>query len=220
MQVDLHVHSHYSYDSFQSPREILETASRRGLDAVAVTDHDSFESIPECRRLAKQFGVIYVPGCEIRTDEYDDLLVLFVDEPIQTTAFEEVIAEVERQDGLAVLPHPYRKFERVPDWALERVDAIEGFNARSTAEWNEQARRLGERHDFTMLGGSDAHMSWEIGRGRSAVQDDRISTREELRDAIARGAVSPEGSESPYYLSHGASVIMEKIKARTGYKDA
>jgi hypothetical protein len=46
MPVDLHTHSHYS-DGSDAPAEVVGAAISAGLSAVALTDHDTLEGIPE-----------------------------------------------------------------------------------------------------------------------------------------------------------------------------
>ncbi|MEJ2715829.1 MAG: PHP domain-containing protein [Deltaproteobacteria bacterium] len=62
--IDLHVHTNYS-DGTLSPRELLGCASERGLEALAVTDHDTVEGVPEALQEGKRVGVEVVPGVEI-----------------------------------------------------------------------------------------------------------------------------------------------------------
>jgi predicted metal-dependent phosphoesterase TrpH len=62
MSVDLHTHSHYS-DGSDSPTAVVIKAMSAGLTAVALTDHDTLEGIPEAVDAAGAIEV--VPGVEI-----------------------------------------------------------------------------------------------------------------------------------------------------------
>ncbi|NIA24790.1 MAG: PHP domain-containing protein [Gammaproteobacteria bacterium] len=64
MAVDLHTHSFFS-DGSDSPTDVVHGASEAGLTAVALTDHDTLEGIPEAHQAADQEGVELVPGVEI-----------------------------------------------------------------------------------------------------------------------------------------------------------
>jgi len=81
-RIDLHTHSTASDGTF-TPAELMRAAKAAGLSAVALTDHDTFEGLPEARAEAGALGVELVPGCELSL-EYADLpthlLALFVDE--------------------------------------------------------------------------------------------------------------------------------------------
>lgn len=81
-RIDLHTHSTASDGTF-SPTELMREAARAGLAAIALTDHDTFEGLPEARAEAEKLGLPLVPGCELSLD-YNGLpthlLALFVDE--------------------------------------------------------------------------------------------------------------------------------------------
>ena len=62
--VDLHVHSNASDGTF-SPSEVVRLAARTGLDAIALTDHDTTAGIAEASRAGVQYGVEVVPGIEV-----------------------------------------------------------------------------------------------------------------------------------------------------------
>lgn len=62
--VDLHIHTTAS-DGSESPRELFEMARQKGLVAIGFCDHDSIASVREGLALADEFGIEFVPGCEI-----------------------------------------------------------------------------------------------------------------------------------------------------------
>ncbi len=66
-KADLHVHTTFS-DGVLTPTEIVERAHEVGLDAVAITDHDSVAGVPEAAEAGRRLGVQVVPGVEINTD--------------------------------------------------------------------------------------------------------------------------------------------------------
>src|SRR6266480_661005 len=74
--IDLHTHTYYS-DGTLGPRELLELARERGLDAVALTDHDTTAGLPEARQAAALVGVELVPGVEFSAEyEHASLHIL------------------------------------------------------------------------------------------------------------------------------------------------
>ncbi len=81
-RIDLHTHSTAS-DGTLTPAELMRAAKEAGLAAIALTDHDTFDGLPEARAEAAVQGVELVPGCELSLD-YNGLpthlLALFVDE--------------------------------------------------------------------------------------------------------------------------------------------
>ena len=61
---DLHNHSTRS-DGLLSPTQLIELAARTGVDAIALTDHDTTEGLAEALDSAKRSRVGFVPGVEI-----------------------------------------------------------------------------------------------------------------------------------------------------------
>ncbi|MDQ7784562.1 MAG: PHP domain-containing protein [Desulfomonilaceae bacterium] len=62
--IDLHVHTTMS-DGTVSPRDVVRLASRKGLRAIAITDHDTVAGIPEAQDEGRSAGVEVVAGVEI-----------------------------------------------------------------------------------------------------------------------------------------------------------
>lgn len=65
--IDLHCHSTFSDGTF-SPEEIIETAEKIGLFAVALTDHDTVSGIERALDAAAGKNVRFVPGIEISAE--------------------------------------------------------------------------------------------------------------------------------------------------------
>lgn len=64
--IDLHVHSVFSDGTF-TPRQMVELARERGLDTVALTDHDTVNGLDEAFSAGDELGVEIVPGIEFST---------------------------------------------------------------------------------------------------------------------------------------------------------
>lgn len=81
-RVDLHLHTCLSpCGSLEmSPQQIVETALERGLDAIAVTDHNSTLQCPEIRALGKEYGLVVFAGAEVTTREEAHCVALFADD--------------------------------------------------------------------------------------------------------------------------------------------
>ena len=62
--VDLHLHTRYS-DGSWTPAELCRAAADRQLAAIAVTDHDTLDGIPETLAAGQQHGVEVLPAAEI-----------------------------------------------------------------------------------------------------------------------------------------------------------
>jgi predicted metal-dependent phosphoesterase TrpH len=65
--IDLHAHSNRSDGTF-TPRELVRVAADRGLDVVALTDHDTTEGLDEAAAVGREMGVEVVPGVELSAE--------------------------------------------------------------------------------------------------------------------------------------------------------
>src|ERR1700693_552422 len=83
MRIDLHSHSSVS-DGLDSPAALVGKMRDAGIDAFALTDHDTLQGLPEARVEAGKAGIELIPGAEVSADFQgrDDvhILALFVDE--------------------------------------------------------------------------------------------------------------------------------------------
>lgn len=64
--IDLHSHTNES-DGTLTPAELVETALNTGLDALAITDHDTFAGYDQAAPLARERGLDLVCGIELNT---------------------------------------------------------------------------------------------------------------------------------------------------------
>lgn len=79
LSYDLHIHSCLSPcgDDDMTPANIVGMAAVMGLEAIAVTDHNSCKNCPAVLAAAEEYGIIAVPGMEINTSEEVHAVCLF-----------------------------------------------------------------------------------------------------------------------------------------------
>jgi len=79
--VDLHIHSCLSPcgDELMTPNNIVGMAYLKGLDAIAVCDHNSAGNLAAVKAVADMMGVLLLPGIELNTREEVHLLCYFAD---------------------------------------------------------------------------------------------------------------------------------------------
>lgn len=78
---DLHVHTNISDGTF-TPEKVVEYAKMQGLDAIAITDHDTCAAIAPAARAAKGPGLEIIPGVELTAELDEDeihILGYFID---------------------------------------------------------------------------------------------------------------------------------------------
>ena len=67
-RADLHTHSNFS-DGLLTPARLVDLAASRGVQILALTDHDSTEGVPEAMEAAARHpGFSLIPGVEMSTD--------------------------------------------------------------------------------------------------------------------------------------------------------
>jgi len=218
LSCDLHIHTSFSKDGESSVEEILKRAQEVGLDAVAITDHDTVEGAK--RALACTSSVIVIPGIEVSTKQ-GHLLVLGVTEVIPPGL--DVAATIEiarRMGGLSILPHPYHHWRH--GVALRRkagmmmVDAVEVFNSRYiVGSANRKAAKVARRLGKPCVGGSDAHNAKYVGFGRTLVYAE--PSVPSILQAIRDGHVMCGGKKTPLrtYTRQSIFNTWRKIKRFT-----
>jgi len=180
LRVDPHVHTMRSGHSSLKPSTIAKVARRRGIGAVAITDHDDIRSAVE---LSKEFPTIV--GEEISSDQ-GDVIGLFLSEHVPRDSAMEVMDRIRSQGGLVVIPHPFdslRKEAVMSEEICAKADIIEVFNSRVVRGGdNDLARAFAKARSLPEIVGSDAHTSLEV--GRAWVELDSIDTPEDFMRSL------------------------------------
>ncbi len=198
LKIDLHVHTFYSKDSLISLDDIIRYSLLRGLDGVAVTDHDTAEG---ALKICKCEDLIIIPGVEVTTT-LGHILGLNISTSIpKGLTPEEAIDLIHEDGGIAVSAHPYGLFKGGLGSHLHKnnydVDAVEVINSSSfpfslSTSLN---RRLAERLSLPQTAGSDSHIPETIGLAYTII--DSEMDVESIVDAIRKGSVTPYGRGMP-----------------------
>ncbi|MBZ0301793.1 MAG: PHP domain-containing protein, partial [Anaerolineae bacterium] len=173
-QVDLHSHTLWSKDSLSQFETIIRVCQRRGIDRIAITDHNTADGALALQRMAPELVIV---GEEIMTTE-GEILAYFVRESIPAgLSPEETIRNLRDQGAVISVSHPFDRL-RKGAWQeanlqriITQVDAIEIFNARCIfAEDNEKALAFAQEHQVLGTAGSDAHIRPEYGQARTVLR--------------------------------------------------
>jgi predicted metal-dependent phosphoesterase TrpH/glycosyltransferase involved in cell wall biosynthesis len=176
VHVDLHMHTNHSPDCATPVRTLLETAKARGLDAIAVTDHNVISGALEARERAN--GIKVIVAEEVKTADQGEVIGLFIEEHIpRGMTLQDTIAEIRRQGGLVYVPHPFDRLHAVPDYehllqVVEDIDALEVFNPRvAISAFNEEAERFAAKYRLAAGAGSDSHVAQGLGSVKIRMRD-------------------------------------------------
>jgi glycosyltransferase involved in cell wall biosynthesis len=173
---DLHMHTDHSPDCATPVDVLLETAKRRGLGAIAVTDHNEISGALEARDRAD--GIKVIVSEEIKTAHEGEVIGLFIESKIpRGMSMQETIEAIHDQGGLAYVPHPFDRLHSVPDYehllkVVESIDVLEVFNARvAVSAFNEEAVRFAAKYRVVVGAGSDSHVPQGLGSVKIRMRD-------------------------------------------------
>ena len=197
IRIDLHLHTSASFDCLSAPERVLEQARERGLDRIAITDHNELRAALAMKQRHPDRIVV---GEEVRTAEGVDVIGFFLTALIpKGTPARETCTRIHDQGGVVYVPHPFAAGKggggRILEQIADLIDAVEGFNGRlHDPALNQRAVAWARAHDKPLGAGSDAHTLDEVGRTfveLPAFTDDATSFLAALRAGTLHGATAP-----------------------------
>ena len=217
MKIDLHVHTIYSPDSLITPEQLVFFARKRGLDGVAVTDHDRLDS---ALRISKETDFLIVPGIEISSLD-GHIVGLNVQEVVpKGLSSEETVDRIHDAGGIAIACHPIAFFKgSLGRHTNSKFDAVEVINSSvvpfrySVKRSQELASRLG----IARVAGTDAHYAPEIGCAYTLVDAEPHAL--DIVNAIKNGKCQPFGRAIPLNLrlKREVSIFLKRPKFEKTY---
>ena len=205
INIDLHTHTFFSGDGVSSPEELIAAAKAKGLNGVAITDHNTCDAINYLidKGLMRMDGsavdnFLVVPGVEVTTAE-GHLLCIGATLPfLKGKPALDVCHMIHERGGLAIPPHPYDLFRAGIRFAtLETlpVDALEVFNAATTLRrYNRYAFKYAQARGLPMTAASDAHHAAAVGTAYTILNTEDLNgerrARADPQEQRAQSAVS------------------------------
>jgi predicted metal-dependent phosphoesterase TrpH len=203
IKADLHVHTIYSADSVIKPKDLVYYSKKRGLNAVAVTDHNFLVGAYKIVKNTSDFLII--PGMEVSSLD-GHIVALNVKELIpRGLSAAKTVELIHKMGGLAIACHPYVYFKGcLKDAVSQAFDAIETINARAFpfARSVKKAEAKAQEYNLSRVAGTDAHYGPQIGYAYTEIEA-KAPTVEAIMEAILDGQCSPHGSAVPQLSNIG-----------------
>ncbi|MCZ7392272.1 MAG: PHP domain-containing protein [Candidatus Methanoperedens sp.] len=199
MRFDLHIHSNHSTDCSLKVDDILKQAVKKGLDGIAICDHNTVEGSLHARRRAKELNLplLVLSGVEVSTTG-GHLIILGVTENIQPNLSPQETIRIAHQKGAVVIAaHPF-KVRSIGNVDGLDVDAVETFNSRCIFGENLKAKEMAVALGKSGVGGSDSHMLSTIGLGFTEIEAE--SDEGSVLSAIKEGRTRSGGQIAPLYV--------------------
>jgi len=196
-RADPHCHTRAS-DGMVTPAALVEAAVGARLDLIAVTDHDTMDSVLETQRRGEEAGLEVVAGQEITTawPAQTHVVGWYLSKPVRRgMSLEDTVRAIHEQGALAIVPHPFMPvyFGSIQPGMLRRLlerHPVDGIEMMFTAPIGARRRRALDaffvQHRERLgaaIGGSDSHFGkHDIGR-LMTIFDGEFRTAVESRTA-------------------------------------
>jgi hypothetical protein len=220
LSADLHVHS-FPGDGALPPWALAAEARRRGLDVIALTNHNQMLSWRLTNWFASRSqGVLLLPGEEVTTPKFH-MAAVGVQRVVQwDRSASAVAAAVHAAGGVAIAAHPDNAAARAIDGGFADTDGVESahplrhLNDKSRLELDASvARGLTEHPGIAQIGSSDFHYLAPIGLCRTYIFA-RDATIASVLEAIRAGrTVACDGRGRTYGDPHLALIVGEACRA-------
>ena len=199
LKLDLHIHSQYSEDGIGTPKEIIKNLQKKGLNGMALTDHNAVEGAVKALKIAPK-DFIVITGIEISTKD-GHIIGLDVKENIpRGLSAEETIDKIIDLGGTPIVPHLYRNMSGVKKEKLKtfykKLSAIEVFNACSLPKTNLKTAKTAKQYNLGGTGGSDSHDPAYAGYAYTTVDTTNFSI-DSVISAINKKKTWGEGTTMP-----------------------
>ncbi|MFW5928118.1 MAG: CehA/McbA family metallohydrolase [Thermoplasmatota archaeon] len=196
MKFDLHIHSKHSGDSKVDPEDIVKIAEKKGLDGLAILDHNSIEGYNKIRDM--DTDLILVPGIEVSTEQGHVGALGLREEIGRFETVDEAVETIHEYGAIAVAVHPYRFWSGMGEDVIRgnNWDAMEGMNGRTWHYKNKRAQELAKEMDLPMVGGSDAHRVKSVGKAYTIVEN--ADSWEDLINDIRKYDTGVGGEDRTY----------------------
>jgi predicted metal-dependent phosphoesterase TrpH len=212
LKLDLHLHSQYSGDGAGSPKEIIKVLQKRGLNGMAITDHNSIKGSLKAIEVAPK-DFVAIPGQEISTSD-GHIVALGVKESIKRDlSVEETVDKIIDLGGTPIVVHLFRNMSGIKKNNFKKIhtklSAIEVFNSCSVPKSNLKSAKVANEYNIGGTGGSDSHIPEYVGYGYTLV-DTTDCNLDSVLSCINKKKTWGEGRNLP--LSYRRDRMVKSVK--------
>lgn len=181
IKLELHAHTWYSrgdkikFDAVDKPEDIVLAAKKKGLDGIAIVDHNTQEGIKRAMKAGDRYNILVIPGMEISSRD-GHIVALGIEEKIpRDMSAEETIELIHDQGGVATAAHPFDIESQGVGRLVRKLnfDCMEVFNSINVDKLaNRMAMKVSKDLRITRVAGSDAHTRDMVGLSVNILDSD------------------------------------------------
>jgi len=180
LKVDLHTHTAedpYEYIKYDA-RQLIDRASQVGIDALAITNHNTVTYNTELAGYAEKKGILLIPGMEaVLSGKH----VLIINPDFRTISQGRPLKDLEKiknEKNLIIAPHTFfpnsKSLKSNLSSYLHFFDAIEFCHFYNhLINYNKKAVHVAEQYKKPQIGTSDCHNIWQFGTTYSLVEAEK-----------------------------------------------
>jgi len=220
LKLDLHIHSQYSGDGTGTPKEIIKSVKKRGLNGLAITDHNTIKGGMQAKKVAPK-DFIVIPGVEISTAD-GHIIALDIDRDIpRNLSAEETVEKILDINGTPIVPHLLRTMSGIKKEKLNKIHlkipALEVFNSCSTPQTNLKTVKIAKKYKLGGTGGSDSHSPKYVGLAYTTVDTTDLST-DTIINEINKKKTWGKGDVLPLDYRRDRMILSVKQFFKRGFK--
>jgi hypothetical protein len=180
LKADLHIHtSEDPKDKVRySARQLIDYASQRGFDVLAITNHNFYTYNDYLRDYAARKRVLLISGIELSVEGKHVVLLNNTDNASQKIQSLQDLRGYKNKNSLVIAPHPYFPMYQALKSKLEEYidifDAIEYTHFYfHRINYNKKAERKAREFNLPLIGVSDAHLLHQVGLTYSLIDAEK-----------------------------------------------
>ena len=220
LKLDLHIHSQYSEDAIGSPEEIIKSLKKKGLQGMAITDHNTVEGGLKALKVAPK-NFIVIPGVEISTADGHMLALNIKRDITRGLSIQETVEKILDEDGIPIVPHLFRKMSGIKrdrfETIYKKIPAMEVFNGCSLPKTNIKTAKVAKEFNLGGIGGSDTHHAIYAGYAYTLVDSTDLNVDTILSEIIKKKTWG-EGATMPIQYRRDRMLRSIKQFFQRGFK--